>query len=149
MSSRKEISEDDMPDHMFRWLEVVGRRLRAELPVEGLGTFPSLRGAEWRLLQMVPADGIRITDLAVRASMTKQATGEFVGRLEAGGFAESVKDPRDQRVRLVRLTSMGGRASESVTHAIITTEKRWRRQVGARRYDEMKQVLRELARGAS
>ncbi|MGH3386350.1 MAG: MarR family winged helix-turn-helix transcriptional regulator [Nocardioidaceae bacterium] len=149
MSLRKEFSEDDLPDHMFRWLEVVSRRLRAELPVEGFGTFPSLRGAEWRLLQMVPADGIRITDLAVRASMTKQATGEFVGRLEAGGFAESVKDPRDQRVRLVRLTAMGRRASAAATQAIITTERRWRRQVGARRYDEMKQVLRELARGSS
>ena len=87
--------------------EFVQKRLRAELGAAGLRDFPELRGSHRRILQMIPAGGIRITDLARMAGMTKQSLGEFVDWLERRGFVTSGRDPADGRVRLVTRTADG------------------------------------------
>jgi hypothetical protein len=48
--------------------------------------------AQLRLLSLTPPEGIRVTDLASRLRMTKQALGEFAHALEAKGLLESVGD---------------------------------------------------------
>ena len=66
-----------------------------------------LRTSQLRMLSMTPADGMRVTDLAERVGMTKQALGEFANELEEQGMLESVRDPADRRVRIVRPTRRG------------------------------------------
>jgi len=146
MTSRKPPADDVLPDHLARWLETVSRRLGAELGVRGLRDYPELRGSHRRLLQMIPADGIRITDLARTAGMTKQALGEFVDWLEERGFVQSGKDPADGRVRLVTRTAAGDTAAATAAQAIAAIERDWRMDIGAQRYDTMKQALRDLGR---
>jgi DNA-binding MarR family transcriptional regulator len=146
MTVRKARRADDLPDHLFRWMDSVGRQLRAELVAQRNGReLPTLRGGQSRMLQLIPSRGIRISDLAVRARMTKQATGQFVDELEARGYVRSGKDPRDGRVRLVRRTPRGDRASEAISRAISRVEQQWQARVGPRRYATMKAVLRALA----
>ena len=82
MTVRKEPDEDWAPDHMARWLEAATKRLHAELGAQGGFAFPELRGSHRSFLQMIPPEGIRITDLARRADMTKQALGEFMDSLQ-------------------------------------------------------------------
>jgi DNA-binding MarR family transcriptional regulator len=146
MTVRKESGDDWAPDHMARWLEAVTKRLRADLTAQGALAFPELRGSHRRLLQMIPADGIRITDLARRADMTKQALGEFMDGLERAGFVASRRDPADGRVRLITRTKQGDAAAAAAQDALDAVERRWRREIGAARYDAMKAVLRELGR---
>jgi DNA-binding MarR family transcriptional regulator len=146
MTDRNPSAEDGLPDHVARWLEAVTRRLRAELGASDLRDFPDLRGSHRRILQMIPADGIRITDLAQRAGMTKQSLGEFVGWLEQAGFVASGRDPADGRVRLVTRTASGDTAAETASKAIAAVERAWRQEIGAREYDTMKQALRDLGR---
>jgi DNA-binding MarR family transcriptional regulator len=146
MTDRKPSAVDGLPDHIARWLETVTGRLRAELGASGMRDFPELRGSHRRILQMIPADGIRITDLAQLAGMTKQSLGEFVDWLEHAGFVTSGKDPADGRVRLVTRTEHGDTAAATAQRAIEAVERTWRREVGAARYDTMKQVLREIGR---
>jgi DNA-binding MarR family transcriptional regulator len=146
MTVRKEPGEDWAPDHMARWLEAVTRRLRADLGAQGGFAFPELRGSHRRLLQMIPPEGIRITDLARRADMTKQALGEFMDWLEQAGFVASGQDPADGRVRLITRTEQGDAAAIEAQRAIDAVERRWRREIGAARYDAMKQVLRQIGR---
>ena len=143
MTVRKEPGGDWAPDHMARWLEAVSRRLRADL--SGAARL-ELRGSHRRLLQMIPPEGIRITDLARRADMTKQALGEFMDWLEQAGFVASGQDPADRRVRLITRTEQGDAAAIEAQRAIDAVERGWRREVGAARYDAMKQVLRQLGR---
>jgi DNA-binding MarR family transcriptional regulator len=145
MTARKEPGEDWAPDHMARWLEVVTKRLRADLGAQGFA-FPELRGSHRRLLQMIPPEGIRITDLARRADMTKQALGEFMDWLEQAGFVASGQDPADGRVRLITRTEQGDAAAIAAQRAIDAVERGWRTEIGAARYDAMKQVLRQLGR---
>jgi DNA-binding MarR family transcriptional regulator len=146
MTVRKEPGEDWAPDHMARWLEAVTRRLRADLGAQGGFAFPELRGSHRRLLQMIPPEGIRITDLARRADMTKQALGEFMDWLEQAGFVASGQDPADGRVRLITRTEQGDAAAIEAQRAIDAVERRSRREIGAARYDAMKQVLRQIGR---
>lgn len=146
MTSRKPAADDGLPDHLARWLEAVTRRLRAELGASGLRDFPELRGSHRRILQMIPAGGIRITDLARLAGMTKQSLGEFVDWLERRGFLTSGRDPADGRVRLVTRTAQGDTAADTAARAIAAVERDWRQQIGARQYDAMKQALRDLGR---
>lgn len=147
MTARKEPGEDWAPDHMARWLEAVTKRLRADLGAQGWFAFPELRGSHRRLLQMIPSEGIRITDLARRADMTKQALGEFMDWLENAGFVVSRRDPADGRVRLITRTERGDAAAIEAQHAIDAVEREWRREIGAARYDAMKQALRQLGQG--
>ena len=146
MTSRKPQppGRDALPDHIARWLEEVSRRLHAELAARGMRDFPELRGSHRRLLQMIPPQGIRITDLALLAGMTKQALGEFVDWLEQAGFVASGRDPADGRVRLVTRTERGDVAAGTAQAAIEAVEQAWREQLGAERYEAMKQAMREI-----
>jgi DNA-binding MarR family transcriptional regulator len=146
MTSGKAPGEDVLPDHIFRWLEAVTRRMAAELPGRKFSRFTGLGGRQRRVLQMIPSDGIRITDLALIAGMTKQAVGEFADLLEAGGFTVSRRDERDRRARLVSRTPAGDEAAAESSRVIAAVEQRWREEVGPARYDLMKEVLRELGR---
>src|SRR5215475_11919126 len=146
MTVRKPSAEDALPDHLARWLEAASRRLHADLQAHGTLAFPELRGSHRRILQMIPAQGVRITDLARIAGMTKQALGEFVDWLEQSGFVRSGRDPADGRVRLVTRTVRGDAAAEAATLAIAAVEHEWRREVGAEAFEIMKQALRLIGR---
>jgi DNA-binding MarR family transcriptional regulator len=148
MTARKPPGENGLPDHLARWLEAASRRLFADLRARGELEFPELRGSHRRILQMIPPQGIRITDLAGIAGMTKQSLGEFADWLEFSGFVSSGRDPSDGRVRLVRRTERGDEAASAAQRAIEAVEREWRKEVGAARYDMMKQVLREIGRDA-
>jgi DNA-binding MarR family transcriptional regulator len=51
--------------------------------------------------------GTRLTALAERAGMSKQAMGQLVDDLERQGYVERVPDPDDGRAKIVRLTRQG------------------------------------------
>jgi DNA-binding MarR family transcriptional regulator len=53
------------------------------------------------------ADGMRPTELAQIARITKQSMGALVDALEEAGYVERVDDPADGRAWRVRLTARG------------------------------------------
>ncbi len=140
-------SSESLPDHLPRWLEMVRRRLSRELGATlASQRYPDLRGSHRRILQMIPPDGIRITDLAGIADMTKQALGEFVDKLEQSGYVISRRSEADGRVRMVSRTLSGDAAAAEARQAIESVEQRWRAEIGAARYDVMMAALRDLGR---
>lgn len=144
MSARKPAPPDALPDHLARWLEAVSRRLHSELRMQVNDEFPELRGSHRRILQMIPREGIRITDLAAMAQMTKQALGEFADWLEQAGFVRSQRDDTDRRVRRLFRTDLGDKAADATQRAFASIEAKWRQEIGPRPYDTMKQALRQL-----
>ena len=72
----------------------------------GVAEFQALHGNLLHPLWVNP-DGLRITELATMARMTKQSMGAIVDQLEAARCVERVDDPRDGRAKLVRLTTRG------------------------------------------
>src|SRR4051812_33205392 len=109
MTARKQFDEHGYPDHIIRWLEGASRRVGSEI-MAAWPDNPGPRASHRRALSMIGPDGVRISDLATRAGMTKQAAGELVDGLERDGLARSERDPHDGRVRLVRRTPLGDEA---------------------------------------
>lgn len=68
---------------------------------------PSIRRAHLQLMPHLDLDGTRITELARRAEISKQAVGQLVTDMEAGGYVQRVPDPSDQRAKMVVLTKRG------------------------------------------
>jgi hypothetical protein len=54
----------------------------------------------------------------------------------------------DGRVRLVKRTDSGDAAAATAQRAIEEVEQAWRAEIGADRYDTMKQAMRELGSAA-
>lgn len=138
---------DDLPDHLFRWLEATQVRMAQEIRNSAGADALPLRGRQARLLQLIPPGGMRISDLADRASTTKQALGQLVDVLQHGGWVESRRDPTDARVRLVHRTARGDALSQRIDALMAQAEQRLRADLGAGRYNRMKAALRELGAG--
>ena len=119
-------------------------RLRAELDD---GTLEDLRMSHVRVMAGVPPEGINVTDLAVRAGMSKQGAGQFVAQLTDSGRLRTEAHPDDRRVRIVYRTAEGDAFMQRVYAALARTEDRFAAEVGERRFATFKQVLRELGRG--
>ena len=78
------------------------RRARATLRERG---HTGLQPSHQVVFASLGPDGARLTDLASRAGMTKQAMGQLVDDLEALGYVERIPDPCDGRAKIVRLTA--------------------------------------------
>jgi DNA-binding MarR family transcriptional regulator len=68
---------------------------------------PRLRRSHTSLLPHIDLDGTRITDLAERLGVTKQAASQLVDDLEQIGVLARVADPDDARARRVVFTKLG------------------------------------------
>ncbi|WP_329481365.1 MarR family winged helix-turn-helix transcriptional regulator [Kribbella sp. NBC_01484] len=131
------------PDHIAGLLGGALRRLREEILAVS-DDFPGLRVSHYRLLELIPPDGARITDLAEVALMTKQALGQHVDYLQGLGYTESDRLRADRRVRLVRRTARGEEAVAFSRAAIERVEALWADQLGPERYEEFREILRVI-----
>lgn len=66
-----------------------------------------IRVAHTAVFPHVPFDGVRLTTLAERMGVSKQAVQQLVDDLEAVGVLERVPDPDDGRAKLIRWTAAG------------------------------------------
>ncbi|MFO0696892.1 MAG: MarR family winged helix-turn-helix transcriptional regulator [Polyangiales bacterium] len=68
---------------------------------------PALRRSHTSLFPHIALEGTRITDLAAKLGVTKQAVSQLVDDLEAAGVVERVPDPDDARAKRVVFTARG------------------------------------------
>ncbi len=97
-----------------------------------------------RVFPFVPPEGIRLTHLADRAGMTKQAMSELVADLVAMGYLHRVPDPTDGRAKLIEFTDRGWAAVYTVLRAFGETEAALTARLGERRMAELRRTLLEL-----
>jgi DNA-binding MarR family transcriptional regulator len=107
--------------------------------------YPDIRQAHGCVFRFVQAEGMRPTELAERARITKQSLGEIVADLERLGYVERVPDPTDGRAKLVRLTPKGEGAQQAAHKAFADVERTWSRRLGADRIAELRRTLAEIA----
>jgi DNA-binding MarR family transcriptional regulator len=148
-----EVKGSPRPDHIMALIGGVLDGLRRDLAAATRAAperdFPAvmrdLRSSHIRMLSLTPPDGMRISDLAERSRMTKQALGEFATALENLGLMESVRDPADRRVRIVRPTALGREVVEASAILIGEVEAAWRERVGPRDWDRLRALLTDAA----
>jgi DNA-binding MarR family transcriptional regulator len=107
------------------------RALAAELE-EGLRTagYADLRAAHAQVFAALDPEGARLTDLAARAGMTKQAMGELVRYLEQHGYLEVEPDSRDRRAKVIRPTERGLSAHGASAWLLAESDRRLSERLG-------------------
>lgn len=84
-------------------------------------------------------NGSRLTELAERAGLTKQAVGEAATELERLGYVERLPDPKDRRAKIIKLTPSGLDACLTGRRIFAEIEREWADEFG----DELITKLRE------
>lgn len=136
---------DDTEPQIGALLRLAWTSLQADL-YEGLrrAGFGDLRDPHRPVLRYPPIDGMRPGELAVRLGLSKQATNDLLRDLERLGYLRLERDHADGRARLIRYTDRGWRLYEVGSAMSRDIGQRWRRGVGADRYDTFAEVLREI-----
>jgi DNA-binding MarR family transcriptional regulator len=91
---------------------------------------PELRPAHLQLFRTGTLEGRRVTELAARTRMTKQAMHELVVRLENLGYLHREVDPSDIRARRITLTERGRTLEAEVVAASARLHLRWQATLG-------------------
>jgi DNA-binding MarR family transcriptional regulator len=121
--------------------DVFERELYPRLAAAGYG---DLRPGHGCVFGTITAEGERLTVLAERAQLTKQAVGEVVSELEGRGYVERVPDPDDRRAKIIRLTERG-EAAWTLGHSLLgDIRRRWEERYGKDRVDTMVDLLHEV-----
>jgi DNA-binding MarR family transcriptional regulator len=96
------------------------------------------------VMKVLGPDGHRITELARKASMTKQSMGYLVEQLEAAGYIERVTDPSDARAVIIRRTKAGWAYNRAAAEEVALLERDWTHLLGQAKMKQLKALLAEL-----
>ena len=97
--------------------------------------------AQVRIGQRLATAGIRVTELADQAGVTKQTAGALVEELERSGYVVRKPDPADARARLVSLSARGQRLCAA---EVAEVEAQWRSHLGSSAYEQLTEALISL-----
>ena len=122
--------------------EAMFEEFREELVEAGYGDIRPTHGCVFRFVR---EDGMRLTELATLAEMTKQSIGEIVDDLASRGYVERFPDPADKRAKLIRLTAKGEQAQSVGFGLFVKLEQRLAERYGAERVAAMRELLEEVA----
>jgi len=127
-------------------LEAVEEAFYGEFRAELEATpYTDIRPTHGCVFRFIPEDGLRPTDLAALAGMTKQSIGEITDDLAARGYVERIPDPADRRAKLIRLTAKGRKAQRTGTELIRRVEERWAERYGEKRMAGLREALEKIA----
>ena len=115
---------------------------RDELEQSEFGDIRPTHGCVFRHVQ---GEGLRLTEIAERAKLTKQSVGEIVDDLVERGYAQRIPDPEDRRAKLICLTEKGERAQAHGRRLFDKVEKRWAQRYGAERIAGLRELMEEIA----
>jgi DNA-binding MarR family transcriptional regulator len=121
--------------------EAVQRHMLARLHERG---FDDLDAAHLNVFQYPGPQGARPSELASRLRMTKQALNYLLGELERLGYLERRPDPDDLRSKRVALTPRAVSAIGVIREAVEEMEEIWARQLGEKRFAELRSLLLDL-----
>ena len=100
------------------------------LALSNLAAREQVTAAHIHITRHLARDGSRLTDLAQRAGMTKQAMGALVDQCMAWGLVTREDDPLDARARIVRFTPDGLAWLDAFRRSVAQAEAEFRASVG-------------------
>jgi DNA-binding MarR family transcriptional regulator len=114
-----------------RVLELMAHDIDVPLALSNLAARSQVSAAHVHITRHLSLKGSRLTELAQRAGMSKQAMGDLVDQCEAWGLVAREADPHDTRARLVRFTSTGLAWLKGFEEAVSQAEAEFRVEVYA------------------
>jgi DNA-binding MarR family transcriptional regulator len=120
-----------------RVLSLMARNEDVPLGLSNLAARGQLSASHVHITRHLALDGSRLTDLAARANMTKQAMGQLVEQCEAWGLVTRLPDARDARAKRIVFTPVGLSWLHAFEQAVAQAEAELRSAVG----DEVATVI--------
>ena len=113
-----------------RVLSLMAHNVDVPLGLSNLAAKAQVGAAHIHITRHLALEGSRLTELAERADMTKQAMGDLVTQCEAWGLVVRQPDPVDARARRVRFTDTGLAWLRAFQQAVLQAEDEFRAEVG-------------------
>lgn len=114
------------------------------LELMGQAGFGDLRRAHNSVVVNLPAKGLRLTEIADAAGISKQATAELVDDLVRKGYLQRIPDPSDGRAKIIRWAARGEEAHAATMKAFTTIESEMAALLGEHGMEQLKGALGEL-----
>jgi DNA-binding MarR family transcriptional regulator len=90
-------------------------------------------------------NGSRLTELAERAGLTKQAVGEAATELERLGYVERLPDPKDRRAKIIKLTPSGLDACLTGRRIFAEIEREWADEFGEELITKLREAVERIS----
>jgi len=113
-----------------RVLALMASHPAVPLGLSNLAQRGQVGAAHVHITRHLAPEGSRLTDLARRAGMSKQAMGTLVDQCEAWGMVTRTSDPTDARARRVCFTGIGLAWLGAYQDAVAQAESELRQAVG-------------------
>ena len=113
-----------------RVMQLMARDIEVPLALSNLAARDKVGAAHIHITRHLSLAGERITDLAEKAGMTKQAMADLVTQCEAWGLVTREPDPHDARAKRVRFTEAGLAWLQAFHDAVTQAEAEFREAVG-------------------
>jgi DNA-binding MarR family transcriptional regulator len=113
-----------------RVLHLMAHNIDVPLALSNLAARAQITAAHVHITRHLDLPGTRLTDLAQKAGMSKQAMGDLVDQCEAWGLVTREPDLRDARARVVQFTPTGLLWLQAFKDAVAQAEREFRLEVG-------------------
>lgn len=133
--------EVPLPALLTRAKEITVDLLHRKLNEEG---FEGIRYRHGAVFRSIEEGGSRLTTLAERSGLTKQALAELVGELGRLGYVERVPDPDDRRAKIIRLTERGAEGQAAAARILAEIEQRWAQHLGSDRIAMLRRTIEDI-----
>ena len=121
------------------------RATASRLAAAGFGDLPQ-RGY-WALTALAGGAG-DASQLVSQMGVSKQAISKLVDILVASGFVDRETDRVDRRRTALHLTAKGRKAVAVIEQAVKVTEQEFATELGAASFEDLAQMLAQLANNA-
>jgi len=134
------------PEASTATLMFIAHRAAESQVLEALraGGFSDLTLAQCRIAQRLNPAGMRVTELAEQARVTKQTAGALVEELERSDYVVRRPDPQDGRARLVLLSARGEQLCAAAAAEVARVEAGWRAHLGTTAFRQLTAALVSL-----
>jgi DNA-binding MarR family transcriptional regulator len=113
-----------------RVLYLMAHNIDVPLALSNLAARAQIGAAHIHITRHLDLNGTRLTELAQKAGMSKQAMGDLVDQCEAWDLVTREPDPRDARARVLRFTPTGLLWLAAFKDAVAQAEQEFRAEVG-------------------
>jgi DNA-binding MarR family transcriptional regulator len=130
---------------LLRLLGLATRQMAADLNDKLLQAGVTDHRDSWNnVMPHIPASGIRLTELATRANMTKQAMAELVAEIERRGYLQRTTDPADRRARIIEFTDQGWATVNLALSALGELEAEIASRLGEPAVEQLRSTLLQI-----
>jgi MarR family transcriptional regulator, temperature-dependent positive regulator of motility len=143
--SHSSVSHPEQHAPLLRLLGLATRQLADELHGKLVAAGVTDHRDSWNnVMPHIPPAGIRLTDLAARAGMTKQAMAELVAEIERRGYLQRTADPADRRAKIIEFTGKGWSLVNTALPAMGELEAEITSHLGEPAVGQLRSTLLEI-----